>query len=335
MHADFASRAGDRLRVLVHAAEAERAHGVLRGAGYEPVATPRRPPEVAGGDPLARLLERLVLAPQGPDRFEAAPGGGARRIFGGLLAAQAVVAAGGTVARGRLHSLHGYFLRAGRSGLPLRLEVTRIRDGRSLAARRVVVLQQGEAVFEAAASFVDGEEGVAHAHEPPLAAADPEGLPDWESVRTRETGEAPRPPDAIEVRVCEPEDDRPGAAPPPARRVWMRPRGVLPEDPLLHAAALVYASDRTLLRTAARLHGPLRARLPASLDHAVWLHWPPRFDDWLLYACESPVAHGGRAWVSGRMLARDGRRVASVVQEGLLRRPRGDTGPARRETEAR
>ena len=106
----------------------------------------------------------------------------------------------------------------------------------------------------------------------------------------------------------------------------MRPRGAPPEDPVLHAALLVYASDRTLLRTAARLHGALRERLPASLDHAVWLHRPPRFDDWILYASESPIAHGGRAWVSGRMLTRAGVRLATVTQEGLLRRPRREGG---------
>jgi len=246
-----------------------------------------------------------------------------RRLFGGLIAAQSVVAAARTVAAGRLHSLHGYFLRPGRPEVAIRFEVVRVRDGRSFATRRVLALQHGEAIFELAAGFTDAEEGVAHAFEAaPGAVPDPEGLPDWESLRARETGEGPRPPDAIEVRVCQPADDRPGASAPPHRLVWMRPRGALPEDPLAHAAALVYASDRTLLRTAARLHGSLRERLPASLDHAVWLHRPPRFDDWILYATETPIAHGGRAWVAGRMLTRAGERIATVAQEGLLRRPR-------------
>jgi acyl-CoA thioesterase-2 len=102
----------------------------------------------------------------------------------------------------------------------------------------------------------------------------------------------------------------------------MRTRGALPEDPRVHAAMLIYASDRTLLRTAARLHGGMKDRLPASLDHAVWLHHPPRFDGWILYASESPIAESGRAWVLGRMLTPAGRRIATVAQEGLLRRPR-------------
>ena len=274
-------------------------------------------------DPLGRLLRDLDLARVGEDRFEARPGGGMRRLFGGLVAAQASVAAARTVEGARLHSLHGYFVRAGRPGVALRFEVARLRDGRSFATRRVLALQHDEVVFELAASFTGSEEGVAHAFERPLGAVpEPEGLPDWETLRPLETGEGPRPPDAIEVRVVQPEDDRPGAEPPPHRMVWMRPRAAPPEDPVAHAALLVYASDRTLLRTAARLHGALRERLPASLDHAVWLHRPPRFDDWILYATEAPVASGGRAWVVGRMLSRAGERIATVTQEGLLRRPR-------------
>jgi acyl-CoA thioesterase-2 len=276
-------------------------------------------------DPLGRWLARLAVQPAGEDQFETAPARSGRRLFGGLLAAQAALAAMGTVEAGRLHSLHGYFLRPGRPGAALRFEVTRVRDGRRFANRRVLVRQLGEPVFELAAGFTADEHGVGHSHEPAVEEPDtPESLPDWETVRSAETGEPPRAPDAIEVRVCHAQEDRPGAATSPRRMVWMRPRGPLPDDPALHAAALIYASDRTLLRTAARLHGPLHERLPASLDHAVWLHRPTRWDDWLLYASEAPVAHGGRAWVQGRILSRAGLRIATVTQEGLLRGPRQD-----------
>lgn len=282
-------------------------------------------------DPLARLIERFDLAPAGEDRFEARETTGMRRLFGGLIAAQSATAAMRTVADARLHSVHGYFLRAGRPGVPLHFEVTRLRDGISFAARRVVARQGAEAIFEALTSFTDRETGIAHAHEAPAAdalATDPASLPDWESVRSAETGEPPRAPDAVEVRVVHPEDDRPEAAPPPRRAVWLRARGRIPDDPTLHAALLVYASDRTLLRTAARLHGGMRDRLPASLDHAVWLHRAPgtdfRMDDWILYASETPIAAGGRALVQGRMLTREGVRVATVAQEGLLRRRAGE-----------
>jgi len=280
-----------------------------------------------GADPLARWLARLSVASVGEDQFEAAPVRSGRRLFGGLLAAQAAFAAMRTVEVGRLHSLHGYFLRPGRPGAALRFEVTRVRDGRRFANRRVRACQLGEPVFELAAGFTADEQGVEHAHEPPLDASQtPESLPDWETVRADETGEPPRAPDAIEVRVCRSQDDRPGAAASPQRMVWMRPRSPLPDDPALHAAALIYASDRTLLRTAARLHGDLRERLPASLDHAVWLHRPPRWAGWLLCTSEAPVAYGGRALVHGRMLTRTGLRIATTTQEGLLRRPRQERG---------
>jgi len=124
---------------------------------------------------------------------------------------------------------------------------------------------------------------------------------------------------AVEVRVC----DLPGADHEPRQRNWLRARGTLPDDPLIHTAMLVYASDRTLLGTAARPHDlPWSKRVGASLDHAVWIHRPVRFDDWLLYAAESPVAHSARGLIFGGLFYRNGVRVASVAQEALIRRRR-------------
>jgi acyl-CoA thioesterase-2 len=240
-----------------------------------------------------------------------------------MIAAQAAMAAQRS-APGRLHSLHGYFMLPGRPGTPLSIEVEAMRDGRSFAQRRVRVLQRGESIFELSASFCRDDSGPHHDREDAslpvdvAATPEPESLPDWELVRPRVAGEPPRRPDAIEVRVCNPEHDQPGAAAPPQRRVWIRPRGSLPDDPAFHSAAMVYASDRSLLRTGARLHLDMSRRLPASLDHSVWLHRRPRFDDWLLFASESPIAAGGRVWVQGRMLNRRGERVATIAQEGLM-----------------
>lgn len=276
--------------------------------------------------PLARLIARLDLEETGPDRFASSATGGMRRLFGGLIAAQCAVAAMRTVEAGRLHALHGFFLRAGRGGAGLHFDVTRTRDGRSFTARRVVAAQGEDAIFECLASFTTHADGIEHTAEPaldPALAAGPEGLPDWESVRAIETGEPARTPDAIEVRVVRPEEDRPDAVPPASRSVWMRVRGTLPDDPLLHAAVLVYASDRTLLSTASRPHSlPWGKRMAASLDHAMWLHRPARFDDWVLYASQSPVAHAARGLVFGAMYDRLGVRIASVAQEGLVRIPR-------------
>ena len=150
-------------------------------------------------------------------------------------------------------------------------------------------------------------------------------MPDWEDERVRILGDpaSRRPDGAVEVRICDPDDPDPAVSLPPHRRCWMRPRGPVPADPLMHSALLVYATDRTLLGTAARPHGlPWGKRTGASLDHAVWLHHPPRFDDWVLFASESPVAHAARGLIFGAMYDREGRRIASVAQEGLIRIPR-------------
>ena len=120
--------------------------------------------------------------------------------------------------------------------------------------------------------------------------------------------------------VDDPDAPDPDLRQAPNKQTWMRPRGTLPEDPLLHLALVVYASDRTLLSTGARPHALARTqRRAASLDHAMWFHHPPRFDDWILYEAHSPAAHQARALVLGSMYLRDGTRFASVAQEGLIR----------------
>lgn len=272
-------------------------------------------------DPLARLVRGLDLEEIGRDAFRGRTGRGEGRLFGGLLLAQSVIAAGRTVAASRLHSLHGYFVRPGRSRLPIDFAVERLRDGRSFRTRRVVGRQSGEVTIVVLASFARPEAGISH-QEPMPAAPGPEGLPDWEELRAAALGDSAKRRDdvAVEVRVCDPDSIDPGVRQPAYRRVWIRPRGTLPDDPLLHAAVLVFATDRTLLRVGARPHGPIwQVRHAASLDHAVWLHQPARFDDWILYACQSPIAQEGRALGIGAMYTRPGKRIVSVAQEGLLR----------------
>src|SRR5262249_37133961 len=152
----------------------------------------------------------------------------------------------------------------------------------------------GEAIFNLSASFTKPEDGLSHQESIRPEAPEPEGLPDWEDLRATLLGDPGnrRPDGPIEVRVCDPDSPDPNVRLPARRRVWIRPRGQLPEDPLVHAAVVVFASDRTLLRTAARPHGlTWRLRTGASLDHSVWFHRSFRFDGWLLFATESPVAH--------------------------------------------
>lgn len=273
-------------------------------------------------DPLARLLRILDLEPRGTDRFRAQTGTARDgRMYGGLLAALTVVAAGRTASGRPLHSLHAYFLRPGRHGVPLDLEVERLRDGVAFSTRRVVASQSGSPSLVMLASFADAGDGIAH-EDPAPAAPPPEALPDWEDLRAAALGGAAtrRTELAMDLRVCDPAELEPTRELPARRRVWLRLRGALPDDPLIHAAAIVFVSDRTLLRVASRPHCPTwSVRDAASVDHALWLHHPARFDDWILYVCESPAAAAGRAFAVGAMYDRRGRRIASVAQEGIVK----------------
>lgn len=278
---------------------------------------------MAARNPVARLLGLLELEALDRDLFLGGTPRGEGRLFGGLVAAQAVTAAARTLEEGAggLHSLHAYFLRPGLHGRPIRFLVDRIRDGRTFSTRRVVAHQGGEAIFNLSASYARDEEGVSH-QDPMPEAPEPEGLEAWEAMRERLLDDATarrRRADAIEVRVCD-EDDPDGGPQPARKRVWLRPRGELPEASRVHEAVLVYATDRTLASTASRPHAiPWRRRMIASLDHAVWIHRTPVLDDWHLYVSDSPAAHGARGLVLGAVYARDGTRVASVAQEALVR----------------
>ncbi len=269
--------------------------------------------------PFDELLENLDLEALDADLFLGDPGRGQGRLFGGTVAAQCVMAAGRTVAAGRhLHSLHAYFLRPGRHDVPLRFVVDRIRDGRSFTTRRVKAHQAGEAIFNLSASFAIPEEGIAH-QDPMPEAPGPEGLADRDALRAEQG--FPPVTSPVEVRMCEPLDPAHPEPSPARQRNWIRVRGKLPDDPLLHTAMLVYATDRTLLSTASRPHAiPWEQQISVSLDHAVWIHRPVQMHGWLLYTSESPVAHAARALNFGAVYQADGQRVASVAQEGLIRR---------------
>jgi acyl-CoA thioesterase-2 len=296
-------------------------------AAGEPAVYPARMDEDTQKS-VDRLIKQLELDQLDRDLFLGDPGEGERRLFGGLVAAQSVVAAYRTVDEGALHSLHAYFLRPGKHDVPIRYVVYRIRDGRSFTTRDVVAYQSGEAIFNLSSSFVRLEDGVEHQEAMPDVPG-PDNLPDWEFLRpdaipadqaamfARFTRDSP-----VEMRACDPPDP-PAPGTTPRRRVWTRVRGTFPDDPMLHAALLTYASDRGLIATARFGHGlPRRMESSASLDHALWFHRPARFDDWLLFTSDSPVAHGARAMIFGEMWSRDGTRVASVAQEGLIRIPR-------------
>lgn len=281
-------------------------------------------------DALVRLLD---LVPTGENRFTGtSPRVGPLRVFGGQVAAQALVAAGRTVDPERhVHSLHGYFVRAGDPSEPIEYAVEKIRDGRSFSVRRSTAYQQGKAIFLMSSSFQRDETGLEHQPDAPLDVPGPDEVPTMLDrlaaypERQEEWARTPRP---LDVRyVTEPGWLRPGDRQPSHhQRVWMRIDGKLPDDPLLHACALTFASDMTLLDAILSVHGEVwgpGGMVGASLDHALWFRRPYRADEWFLYDCWSPSAVGARGLASGHMFTVDGRNIAMAVQEGLLRRVGG------------
>jgi acyl-CoA thioesterase-2 len=286
-------------------------------------------------DPLSGLISALDLTDTGARTTEDIFTGPSQwqphgRVFGGQVLAQSVVAATRTVDADRfIHSMHGYFLRPGDITLPITFSVDRIHDGRSFATRRTQAYQKGVPILSMIASFQTADEGIEHQ------AAMPEGLPDPESLpSSRETLEGIDHPIARVWATGRPFDMR--HVPSPVwfqvdgahvahQAVWIKATGPLPDDPNLHRAALAYLSDYTLLESVLRRHN-LPWATPglnvASLDHAMWWHRPGRVDEWMLYAQESPNAIGGRGLSFGRIFSRDGRLLASVAQEGMVRVPR-------------
>ncbi|MGW5333461.1 acyl-CoA thioesterase II [Streptomyces bauhiniae] len=256
------------------------------------------------------------------------------RVFGGQVAAQALVAAGRTVPADRAaHSLHAYFLRTGDPGAPIVYSVDRIRDGRSFTTRRVVAVQHGKPIFHLSASFQSHEDGLDH-QAPMPDAPDPATLPTSEERLGGYTHLDPEivervleAREAIDLRyVDEPPYGEFGAPREPHSQVWFRANGKLDDDPLLHVVLATYVSDMTLLDSVLLAHGrggwAVGDVVGASLDHAMWFHRPFRADEWLLYDQESPSAHGGRGLGQARIYTRDGRLAISVVQEGVVRVPR-------------
>ncbi|MFE5912914.1 acyl-CoA thioesterase [Streptomyces wedmorensis] len=254
------------------------------------------------------------------------------RVFGGQVAAQALLAAGRTVPEDRLaHSLHAYFLRAGDPGAPIVYTVDRIRDGRSFTTRRVVAVQHGQPIFHLSASFQAYEEGLDHQGDMP-AAPDPDTLPTAAEMLPRHL------PKEVADRLAESRsavDLRYADTPPwgsvgeprePRSQVWFRTNGKLADDHLLHVCLATYVSDMTLLDSVLLAHGrggwAVGDVVGASLDHAMWFHRPFRADEWLLYDQESPSSSAGRGLGQARIWTRDGKLAISVIQEGVVRVPR-------------
>jgi acyl-CoA thioesterase-2 len=260
---------------------------------------------------------------------------GWKRIFGGLVVAQALVAAMRTAPAGYApHSLHAYFILPGDPAQPIVYETDNLRDGRSFATRRVVARQGAAAIFALSASFHVAEVGFDHQSAMPDVPGPDRLMSDRELAKAyRDKLPAnvvsyflrDRP---IELKPVDPgkylgRKPTPDELARPAQHVWFRTREPLPDDPALHLAILAYASDMTLLDTAMVPHGKSvfdSDIMPASLDHAMWFHRPVRADRWLLFAQDSPSAFGALGLARGMIFSEDGTLAANVAQEGLIRR---------------
>lgn len=280
-------------------------------------------------DPMARLLATLELSPDGADTFTGSslnqPGG---RVFGGQVLAQALLAAGRTVPEGRLPiSLHGYFLRPGDVREPISFAVERMRDGRSFSARRTHALQGGKPILALSTSFQEVQEGLDHAD------AMPDVPPPDEVGSAHDDLESIDHPiakfwiqyNAFDLRhVGTSIYLRPAPTVTDQQAVWMRARGAVPDDPLVHRALMAYACDQVMLEPVLRRHGQSwasRGLSMATLDHAMWWHRPARVDEWLLYVQSSPSAHGGRGLTTAEVFTQDGALAATIAQEGMFRLP--------------
>ena len=257
----------------------------------------------------SNFLELLELEELAADLFLArSPIKGRTRVYGGQVVAQALEAARRTVdPEHHVHSLHGYFIRSGDETKPIILNVDRIRDGRSFSTRRVVAQQAGGAIFNLSASFHRVE-------------------PDEEFVRPISIGDVP-PPEACELEAWDdisPVRMVPGT-PPGRAMAWCRIAlpDRLPDDPAMHAIAVAYASDHIPMDSIRGGHPSTEEWeqfMGASLDHSVWLHRPARADEWMLFDMHLQSLRGSRGVSHGTVHTADGQLIATVAQEGLLRR---------------
>lgn len=261
---------------------------------------------------------------------------GGRSVFGGQVIAQGLVAAQRSLDAARApHSLHAYFLQPGNVRRPIRYAVEQLRDGRSFSARRVQALQDGKPILSMIASFQAAEEGYEH-NVPMPETPPPECLRPTTELREDWIREMPdlhpfvqallRSDFPVEFRPVQRWNPLRGHPDEARHAVWFRMTGGIPDDPAVHRALLAYASDFYLLSVTVRPHGQAWYApnlMVASIDHALWFHQSARVDDWLLYSMESPAAQCSRGLAQGRIWDREGRLVASVAQEGLIRRVGG------------
>ncbi|WP_305091561.1 acyl-CoA thioesterase II [Prescottella sp. R16] len=277
---------------------------------------------------LETLLSVLDLEQIGDDTYRGRhPNESGSRTFGGQLVAQALVAADRTVDGDRpIHAINAHFIRGGNVKAPIEYRVERHRDGRAFANRQVTAYQDGNVVFSMFAAFQDGAGGLEHGVDMPDVPA-PEDCLSFDDHIVGYEEKLPHFVEALhpmQMRYANPptwvlKDSEQRL---PHNRVWIRTDGDLPDTPWVHSAALAYASDTTVLDSILTTHGlswGLDRIVAATVNHSIWFHRPFRFDEWALYATESPVASGSRGLGRGHFFDRTGEVIATVVQEGVIR----------------
>jgi acyl-CoA thioesterase II len=281
-------------------------------------------------DAVAELISLLDLERIEVNLFRGvSPDDGMKRVFGGQVIAQALVAAYRTVENRTCHSLHAYFIRPGDPSVPILYEVDRARDGKSFTTRRVVAIQHGEQILNLAASFQIPESGFTHQSKMPETKK-PAELKSEDELRALAKDHIPKEfqkqfarPRPIELKPVDPRQMISPARTEPKKQMWLRARGkVDPKDIALQQCLLAYASDMGILDTATKPHGVnwfTGGVQMASLDHSMWFHEPFDISEWLLYTMDSPSASGARGFNRGEIFTESGVLVASVAQEGLMR----------------
>ncbi len=256
---------------------------------------------------------------------------GSPNVFGGQVLAQAINAACRTITNGRiLHSMHSYFLEAGNLDLPITYNVSIVRDGGSFSVRRVTAHQKETTIFILSASFHKKEDGYNHQIEMNKDIKQPEELLSWTDMleqfgeaippRTKDFLMVDRPVEFKPVEIVNPfnKEDLP-----PFTNVWFKLKGEASQlDLATKQQILTYVSDYNILAAAMNRHASKAHwgnTQTASLDHSMWYFRDFDFDDWLLYSIESPNTSNARGFAKGNIFTRDGKLIASVAQEGLMR----------------
>jgi acyl-CoA thioesterase II len=249
------------------------------------------------------------------------------RTFGGQMMAQAFVAASRSLRHATPPSaLSVHFIAGGDPEKDLEFHIVRLRDERRFANRRVDVMQDGQLLTTAMVSFLSGGRSLEHNVAPPDL-PDPTSVPPLDDLLRGYEDVVP-----LFVEALRPIDWRYTNDPTwvmrskgeklPHNRVWMKALGTMPDDPVLHAAAMVYSSDTTVLDSIITTHGlswGYDRIFAVTTNHSVWFHRPVRFDEWVLYSTSSPVAADSRGLGTGHYFDRSGQMLATVVQEGIVK----------------